>query len=323
MARKILFISLFLLLICAQHASATLCEVSDENLDQVYGAAGVSIAVKNMQIHHWIDSFRYLDTTNGGLGYVAFNNIDINDSNGGPYTLNYDFGSVSASGIIEFDVGSTLVAEQMLDWSTTADPSQVEKITTATKCDFWDQDITYHINNFKFAAPSTGEIDLGRLDLGPVDLQSYRYFAAPHTSGGGIDFEYDFKLHIGELYYGYQCNSGIVSKSLQINDMYFGKTFGFGTGSDDPADPTTWTSDYGEFQIGDMFGDITQNTYSNPGLIDVGGIAVESSIYSVLAMNFPIQGSIRFEQVEFGGIDFGPGAIDGINAHRLRVFLIP
>jgi len=37
----------------------------------------------------------------------------------------------------------------------------------------------------------------------------------------------------------------------------------------------------------------------------------------------PIQGSLRVENVNFGGNDFGPIAIDGINAHRMSLSFHP
>ena len=76
-----------------------------------------------------------------------------------------------------------------------------------------------------------------------------------------------------------------------------------------------------------MFGDVANNIHSNPATFDVAtlGACPDSSEahHTAAILNVPIQGSIRFEQAEFGGIDFGPGAIDDIHAHRFEVLLIP
>jgi hypothetical protein len=36
-----------------------------------------------------------------------------------------------------------------------------------------------------------------------------------------------------------------------------------------------------------------------------------------------MQGTLRIENIDFGGQSFGPAAIDGLQVHRLSVGLIP
>jgi len=40
-------------------------------------------------------------------------------------------------------------------------------------------------------------------------------------------------------------------------------------------------------------------------------------------LSLPIAGTVRIENVAFGGQDFGPIAIDGIHVHRLNVKIPP
>jgi len=39
--------------------------------------------------------------------------------------------------------------------------------------------------------------------------------------------------------------------------------------------------------------------------------------------NLPMKGTVRVEDVTFGGTDFGPSAIDGITVHHLLVQFSP
>ncbi len=135
-------------------------------------------------------------------------------------------------------------------------------------------------------------------------------------------------MTIGKI--GYEYNTGC--DSLEIGPIYIGESFADLAG-DDPRFPATWKPnqatpvDFGEFQIGDMFGDITTGTYSNPAGIDVGEADLDCGgpdpVLGAVQLRMPMEGSIRFESAEFDGIDFGPGAIDGIQVHRLNLFLIP
>ena len=80
---------------------------------------------------------------------------------------------------------------------------------------------------------------------------------------------------------------------------------------DNPADPNTWsfTGD-NSFKIG--------NINTNPATIDVGTNNTDPTD-TALFLNLPISGSLRIGDVQLGGNDFGPIAIDGINAHHLFV----
>ena len=60
-------------------------------------------------------------------------------------------------------------------------------------------------------------------------------------------------------------------------------------------------------------------------MLDVfeGDIYGTGAIHGVMDLRLSMTGSIRFENVDFNGTDFGPGAIDGLEVHRLELQLIP
>jgi len=318
------------LLLASGSAHAGLQPIGDKNLDQICGRSGFSMAIKNTQIFEHIDRFTYTcpDVTKGTCddAYLSLENIKAHSRTWGPALFNYDSGDVTRSGIITFDVSDCAVAS-VEDWiDGTADSEH--KVMAGIGSTDWDQDIAYFIGDINFGDPNEGGIkDLGWADFGSFDLTSFKYFTAPH--GDGIDMEHDFQLHIDTLTYGYQ-SSATSCKSLAFNNIHIGQTFGYGLGTDDPSDPTTWYTstgtDIGEFKIGDIFGDASNFVNSNPATIDATDTSCNDTLptkHANVKLYLPLQGSIRFEQADFGGVDFGPGAIDGINAHRLLIEFIP
>jgi hypothetical protein len=77
---------------------------------------------------------------------------------------------------------------------------------------------------------------------------------------------------------------------------------------DIPTEPSSWTSN-GVFSIGDM-------DAGNPATLDIG---TDAGGLTVMQLQLPMSGSIRMENLQFGGNDFGPTAIDGLQVHRLTL----
>ncbi|MDA3897654.1 MAG: hypothetical protein PF482_16085 [Desulfobacteraceae bacterium] len=309
---------------------AELTPIEDNCLEDVYGSSGISIALKNFQIFNHIDSFRYCATDNG---YLEFNNIRIHNGTFGPYLLNFDFGTaVTDSGIIYVDAFETAVASPY-DWTGNA-PEEIYRGMTSAVCNNWDQVYAFTIMDFIFCDPSsvvtTDPVNLGQIDIGLIDIPYFESYISPPIDGSGFDFESDFQMKIDEFSYAYQINPSDVTdfESLSFENIYFGESFS-DLASDDPRDPSTWkpnnNTDYGSFKIGDLFGDMATSTPSNPASINVaeGDIYEDGDIYGFVDINLPMQGSLRFESAQFDTVDFGPGAIDGINVYRLGLQLIP
>jgi hypothetical protein len=304
-------------------ATAGLQELEDGELAGICGQDGITLAVKNVQIFQFIDAFTYCCPENAFgtcQGLISLQNIKLHSRTGGPAWFNYDFGTArTTNGVIFIDVGDCEV--EAWEFGTVA---QIKKVMTRQVVPYWDQEVGYYIDSIYFGDPNDGGVkDLGWADLGCFDLRSYQYYTAPH--GDGVDFEYDFEMHIDTLTYGYQ-TAATGCKTLEFNDIHIGSSFDYGLFGDDPTNPSTWKTDIGEFKIGDMFGDAANGIYSNPATIDaVDRIQSDTGIikHAAVWLNLPLQGSVRFEQAEFGGVDFGPGAIDGIHSHRMMIELVP
>jgi hypothetical protein len=319
----------------------------------VWGSAGIMLAVKNVQIFNHIDSIRYNapgdpsypigDPRRASSGYIEFQDFMMHGI-GNPAKFNYDFGTnITESGIILIDVGEPQVAP-VNDWSgTTLDPddpaNQITRGMLWQDVPVWDQELGYTIGNISFYDPtypvigSAVPVDLGSLEIGLIDMPRFSTITSPPIGGHGVDFQHSFQMTIDKIAYAYNTTN---CNSLELCTIYIGGNFV--DALDDPATPSSWMPnrstpvDFGDFQIGDIFGDLANGVYSNPAGIDVGecNIYGTSDVYGALALTLPMEGSIRFESATWMTdrltntfTDFGPGAIDGIQVHRLDLKLIP
>ncbi len=155
---------------------------------------------------------------------------------------------------------------------------------------------TLTVDNVVFCDQDLGGIQVGNLTGGASD----RLTIGGRTDGGcGIDLEYRTRIDIDSVEYTYNTQQD----SLLLSGIHLCQ---YATGS--PEDPTSWEM-LGKFMIGDL-----EN--NKPVTMDIGTDAEGNT--SIL-YNFPMSGSARIEGVSFGGNDFGPCAIDGINVHHLAV----
>lgn len=342
----------FMAMAVAVSAHAGLTPLDDTDLERIWGSAGIMFAVKNVQIFHHIDAIRYTapgdpnhppgDPRLSNNGYIEFQDFMMHGS-GDVARFNYDFGSVTKSGLTSFDVAEPEVAP-VNDWSGTpigpvdAIYRGMTYLRTVTE---WDQELAYTIGNISLFDPTyptvltAAPVDLGAFSIGLIDMPSFSFYTSPPIGGIGFDFQFNFQMTIDQI--GYEYNSGF--DQLVFGPIYIGESFADLPG-DDPRFPSTWKPnratpvefgeptpfDFGEFQIGDLFGDINAGTYSNPASIDVGEGDLDGAgpdpVLGAVHLGLPMQGSIRFENATFDGTDFGPGAIDGIHVHRLNLFLI-
>jgi len=308
-----LWFFIFAMIILAPICASALVLIDNEGLDSITGQSGISLAVSHVEMFTHIDSYGYVATDGG---FLALRDFFIEDGSGGP--ARYNFGT--GAGVMYMAVGALNVAS-IEDWNISTDPESQYKGMFGVNAPVWDQQVAYLIPDFVFSDGAVGnEKSLGSILIGPVDMSSWHYFTAPH--GSGVDFEYGFETHIDQMVYGYNESAGL----LAFENIHIGNSFGYGIGGDDPANPTTWETDIGEFRIGDMFGNLNPLNleHSTPARFDVG--VIENSVgnpYGAMGLQLPLSGSVRFEKADFGGVDFGPGAIDGITAHRLELYLIP
>ncbi len=319
----LLTISIFI----PQSGHAELTPIEDACLEEIWGTSGISIAVKNVQIFHHIDSIKYCASDNGA---IAFNDFSMQGTEGIDVALfNFDFGSVvSDSGIIHIDAFESLIAP-VNDWTPggfTEDQAYYRGMTSTIIPD-WDQYLTYRIGDIELYDPDydSDPVSLGSFIINEIDMPRSATFTSPPIDGSGFDFQHSFQMTIDKIGYAYNTSCA----ALELCPTYIGENFV--DSLDAPEHPSSWMPnrstpvDFGDFQFGDLFGDIDEGIFSNPASIHVGegDLYDNNTIYGAVSLNLPMTGSIRFENADFNGTDFGPGAIDGIDVHRLNLQLIP
>jgi len=346
--------AVFMALAVTASAHAGLAPLEDTDMDAVWGSAGIMLAVKDAQVFHHIESIRYYAPLD--YGYIEFQHFmmggdgDVARFNFGtpsspPY---YYFGSYTndppPSGLMFFDVAEPEVAP-VNRWTGFAfgTGDTIHRGMTLLQVPYWDQELSFSIDNILFfdptypTEPTAAPVDLGSFYIGLIDMPRFYTYTSPPVDGNGFDFQHNFQMTIDEIGYYYNTSS----HSLELGPTYIGGDFTDLTG-DDPRFPSTWKPnqasrvDFGEFQIGDLFGDIDNGVYSNPAGFDVGesDIDCEGTVLGYLNLRVPMEGSIRFESATWYNnraaplpedqfVDFGPGAIDGLQVHRLDILLIP
>ena len=347
MAKKTVsrLIWLFFFLVISLSTATThagLKPLEDTEMDAVCGRAGIILTPKNIQIFHHVDAIRYCAPLDAG--YIEFQDFQMG-GDGDVARYNYDFGSVTKSGMMFFDVAEPEVVPQVNSWAGYAfgTTDRIHRGMTLLRVPDWDQELSYQIGNIALYDPdyptagTAAPVDLGSFYMGLIDMPRFYYYTSPPLYGTGFDYQSNFQMTIDKIAYAYNDDCD----TLEIGPTYIGGSFDFdfgAPGGDDPRFPSTWKPnratpvDFGEFQIGDLFGDISTGEYSNPASFNVGesdlldpdGLLLPPyTTLGALQMTAPMKGSIRFESAEFDGIDFGPGAIDGMQIHRLQLFLIP
>jgi hypothetical protein len=142
---------------------------------------------------------------------------------------------------------------------------------------------------------------LGSLEVSKIISTENNWLIGAH---GGVSFEYTQNIAISSALYNYN-----TTHALAFSGIHFFGTTVVGV----PEDPSTWTSYPGTFQIGNMTG-------GNPATFDIGTDAAGTS---AIILGLPMTGSIRMTDVNFGGSDFGPLALDNLNVHRLLIQIHP
>jgi len=341
-----IFAAFLLVLTVSTPNHAGLMPMDNTQLESVTGTGGFSIAVKNVQIFHHIETYRYCASDNG---YIEFQDFLMHGiGNPAKFNFDYGFGSVTDSGIIHYDVFETEVGS-INDWDLTTPSDAYYRGMISTIVPNWDQELGFTIGNLAFYDPnySASPVDLGSLTMGLIDMPRFATYISPRIGGSGFDWQTNFQMTIDKIGYAYND----TCDAIELCPTYIGGDFTSFAG-DNPAVPSSWApnnnTDFGEFQIGDLFGDTTSldpDVYaSNPAMMDVaeGDIYGDDGIpgndddytYGFVSLRLPMEGSIRFESATWyndrdnpdpllQSVNFGPGAIDGLQVHRLDLKMIP
>jgi len=286
---SVLLFILAALFFAAPSGAAEPVPLSDAELANVTGQAGISIYT-SIATRYTSSVIKFSDTdSTPSRNWIEFQNVTVNDGSegsGGYYLIQSpSYNEANTLDIGTNDAGRTIVSFK--------DYSRVSPR--------W-----YHVEDLVFCNQSLGSLHLDALSLGP---SLYRFGVHADGTGGGFDFDYSTRASAQAFRYTYNT----IPETLTLSGIHL---VGQATGTaDDPANPATWafTGTNNVFRIGDM-------DNGNPAKIDV---VTDTTGVTSLFLNLPMQGSLRVENVAFGGNNFGPIAIDGIRVHRLSIELRP
>ena len=287
MKRKSILYILYIAILLPVTAWA-MTPVTDSELSEVTGQAGVTVYM-DMPIKYTFDSFKFSDTDNDPLNWIEFNNITITSR---LYT--------PPGSPITFDVAT----------GTNIDNTERTFVNLVLSQDASPQ--TWNIENFVFVNQDIGSLQFENMYTADPTILRFSSHLAAGTSG--IEFEYLNSWVVQNISYNYNTSGG----NLQLSGIHFAESAS--STADDPSNPSTWQFT-GSFRVGDLFGgnipvDSTNASVPNPATYDVG---TTSDGYTSIYLNLPMKGTIRVADVQLGGQDFGPVAIDGIVAHHLYV----
>jgi hypothetical protein len=291
------------LLSAAPSRAAGLVNLKDAELANVTGQAGISIGL-DLSMNYSLPVLKFSDTS-AVPNWLEFKNFTISDGSGGPFVVTtYQGGTLAGSDPVTVDVGTNSSGHTLISYY---DSSQVSPRWYSAELWFGDA-----------AGPETflGNLHLDGLSQGP----SLAHVGAhADGTGGGLDFDYKTSLSAQALRYTY--NSALETLALSgIHLAGAGSaiTYNMNGFPLDPSkwtlnDPTAWTYT-GNFKIGDIGA-------GHPAKVDV--VTDTTSGITSIYQSLPMQGTLRVANVNFGGNDFGPIAIDGINVQRLTVKMTP
>jgi hypothetical protein len=320
----IIFLIFFLLcIIIPLHSFASLSVLDDDEMAEISGQTGINIWIKDFTYDQSIVSLMYTDTDTGNSLDLRF--ITVSGGTINPITSVTD-GMVHP---VYFDANDSFISYDIFTVDDPALPIDGKTMLYINNPD-WTQYLYYSVGNIVFC-----DKDLGALEIGNIANPNSYFFLTAH---GGPSWEYGFQTEIDTINYVYSGNYTSVSgeesfefnpygeeyiysgprdilteelESLTIDGIHFSETSG-GT----VHLPATWTFD-GYYRIGDLF----NATAANPAMFDVITRVDDGTTHIML--NLPMSGNFRIEDVAFGGNDFGPCAIDGIDVHRLQVDMAP
>jgi hypothetical protein len=268
--------------------AAAMTPIDDHELSNVTGQAGVTIYM-DVMMNSTFDSFKFSDTDHDPVNWIEFNNITITSR---WYTPQ----------------GSPII----LDIATGNDIDSTERTWLNLISSEFSVPETWNIGNFVFVNQDIGNLQFENMyTVDPTVLRISSHLAAGTS---GISFEYLSSWMAQDIYYNYNTSGG----NLHLSGIRFAESAS--SVSDDPTNPATWQFS-GSFRVGDLFGgnipvDSTNASVPNPATFDVG---TSSDGYTSMFLNLPMKGTVRVADVQIGGHDFGPVAIDGIVAHHLFV----
>jgi hypothetical protein len=263
-------------------AHARMTEVSESELSLVSAQSGINYVIGDSRLRITTGSYRISDTDSSPYNWIELNNISVDDGNGNYFSMDTPIDDYYAWNTLDVATTDDGLTKVYLKMSLGVEPR------------------TYTIGNFVFCSQDLGSIRLENLRRTPADML---LLSGRNDGTSGINLEYQTELILDSAKFIY--NTSPIS--LDLNGIHLAGTVGGA-----PEDPSAWTFS-GKFKFGDFQTD-------NPVTIDVAtGTNLDGTTSTSLIYNVPMNGSLRVQSVDFGGNNFGPCAIDGINVHHLGI----
>lgn len=303
--------ALFILLILFLPAqSFALKSLSEDNLKSSTAQSGIGIAIDSFLMEEWQDSVT-ITNPDDSTSYITFSDIHT--------LIDISIGTSDTNGndrieFLTFDLGTI---------SDSASPAYGKPIIAIQAPDI-DMSMDTYIGGINFAGT-----DIGSASILGYSMHSFEVFMGAHDTG--LDIEFSQALSIDSLSYNFVKKLNEKDADDPLNTLTFSGIHLYGSFTGDPNDPSTWSGS-GMFKAGDIFD-------NNPVTIDIGSDnteywvierdPVDGGNYSVpnprngsgfIAIRTGhVEGSLRVENVNMGGTDMGPVAIDGINLTNFYV----
>jgi hypothetical protein len=302
----------FLCILLSSPVASGMTALGDGDLAACRGGSGVSIGISGTALIN-VGSYWYQDTDTKNR--IEFNNIVWSNGSGGGFSFATPVGDP-----VTHDIGTDISGRTYV---YIHDSTQVSPRTFYASLHFLEYSAGYSGPNnidLGYYNPGNGDLnyitdyivhDLGSIEVRDITVTDNNLMIGAH---GGLDFYQEAKTDIGSysalsgtgtgFHYNYN-----TTTALEFNGIHL---FGTPTVAMVPEDTSTWTSYPGTFKIGSIA--------DGPAQVDIG---TDASGVTNMQLKLPMEGSIRVENVKFGGSDFGQLALDSINVHRLAIQINP
>lgn len=276
--------------------------LSERQMKGTTAQAGIDIAMGDVALYQSVDAFRLCDTTEpfDPDAYIEFQNIESFT------TLEVGVSDVNNDGNIGF---------LTLDMGTDTDGKPWLYLTGS------DLDLRKNVSigNISFRGNS-----IGSAAIDTFSMPSFHFTLGAH--GSGVDMEFGAQVTIDQLTYRDTTHVTNEPDTLAFTGITFAGSFTKENPADDLTDTTTWQAT-GEFTLGDIASgnpmtlDVAADDNEYLTILGTDGQPIPNPRYGTgfIALNVPMEGSVRVEHMKVEGADIGAFALDNIKAHKLYI----
>ncbi|SCY10283.1 hypothetical protein SAMN05216233_10414 [Desulfoluna spongiiphila] len=291
-------LSLLVALLALPCVASGMEALSEHQMKGTTAQAGISIAMDDVTFYHHVDAFRLTDPDDPS-GYMEFQDIES--------LTTIDVGTSDVN-------GDNTIGCITLDLFTVSDATS--PINGKPLLYLVGADIDYN-KDLTIGAINVCGTDIGSAAVDNYAMPSFHLYLGAHDCG--VDLEFGARITMDQFSYGTSPDDTLTLSGITLAGSFTDNP------ADTPSDPSTWQAG-GEFVLGDI-------ASGNPLTIDVATDTTASWADDAdgnpipnprlgsgfIAINMPMEGSLRIENMGFGTNDFGALALDNIQAHKLYI----